>query len=486
MKNKSPRILFQVKAPIRQIAETLKNKQGWEIYGYYGGPISDHAVNECSGTLNLYEIIERSKLSQVPENIIAKCRELEDEYDINLADVIAADRHLGIRWVTGGLYHPGKLSRMPYEKHLQIILDVFTAFRKYLDQINPTIVCSDQVASFVGAISFEICRKMGIPIYGVMPLGIYENYFYWQRDRAAIVPGLEENYLSQRLSQADCDSTRAEIVLDGRVRGVTQLTLQKGNLFDLLKKVVRITKKHLIVTLARGDRAPGGINLSNRLTYLLRNFLGFRKEMRRKYEPVEKLLNSSYIYYPLHYEPEASLNGLEPHFSNQMYAIELLSRSVPVGINVLVKEHPSGIGNRPSYWIDIIEKFPRVKLVHPLENSIDLIKHSIATATITGTSGFEAALLGKPVISLGPNYRYNFINYVTYANDINSLRKLIKDICNDEHLLDLKKNAAHLRKAVEMTCFRLDDRLDDRISFARNPSQESVEIAADELLKLVV
>ena len=127
-----------------------------------------------------------------------------------------------------------------------------------------------------------------------------------------------------------------------------------------------------------------------------------------------------------------------------------------------------------------------MKLVHPLENSIDLIKHSIATATITGTSGFEAALLGKPVISLGPNYRYNFINYVTYANDINSLRKLIKDICNDEHLLDLKKNAAHLRKAVEMTCFRLDDRLDDRISFARNPSQESVEIAADELLKLVV
>lgn len=472
------RLLFHNGVPIRHIADTLKNEEDWDVYSYYDGPLPNHLFDEYSGNINLYEVIEKTKLAAVPVDIIDKCRSLEDEYGINLSDVLAADRHLGIGWITGGLYHRGALSYMTYEKHLHIVYEVFIALRRYLQEVNPTIVCTKQVGSFVGAIAFAICKKVDIPIYGIMPLN-YENYFYWFNDRPGKVPGLEEAYRYQKASKIDISDIDIEMIVKGRK--ITQSIMQKGRLTDLIPKMANTVKREVIRKLATGAQPPpGGIYFSNRMKYLAQNFFGFRKEMRRIYEPVDQVMGSDYIYYPLHYEPEATLNGIEPHFTNQLYAIETLSKSVPIGINVLVKEHPAGIGNRPSYWIDILEQFPRVKLVSPLENSVDLIRNSFATATITGTSGFEAALLGRPVISFGPNYRFNFIDHVWHANDINKLRKIIKLIRSEYDTQLSTANAIRLRKATEATCFTLDDK-----TFFTNPSPKSVKIATNALLKLV-
>jgi len=70
----------------------------------------------CSDYLDLYTIIEKAKASPVPHDIISKCKNIEEKYDLNLADIISADRHLGIGWVTGGLYHRGRLSYMLYQE----------------------------------------------------------------------------------------------------------------------------------------------------------------------------------------------------------------------------------------------------------------------------------------------------------------------------------------------------------------------------------
>jgi hypothetical protein len=44
-----------------------------------------------------------------------------------------------------------------------------------------------------------------------------------------------------------------------------------------------------------------------------------------------------------------------------------------------------------------------------------------ATATITGTSGFEAAVMGRPVISFGRHNIYDFLSHVMVVEDENQL-----------------------------------------------------------------
>jgi hypothetical protein len=216
--------------------------------------------------------------------------------------------------------------------------------------------------------------------------------------------------------------------------------------------------------------------------YQVDNYRNFKRDMRRRYPPIDEILDSEYVYFPLHFEPEATLNGLEPHFTNQMYAVELLSKSVPAGVDVVVKEHPAAVGNRPSDWINTIVGFPRVKLAYPFEDAIEIIRNSLATATITGTSGLEAAIMGKPVISLGPSYRFNFVDHVRHTNDLLTLRKIIKEIYESKRSADYKRDGAALKMAIELTCFKLDE----QIYAARSPSDAAVGIASGALVELLL
>ena len=468
--------LFIDKSPYRQIAEILRREKGWETYGFSAGILPEHRKAVWSRYLDLYSVIDNAKVSPVPGDIIQRCERIEEDYDLNLADIISTDRALGIGWVTGGLYHRGKLSHMAYERHLHIIDEVFRASVRYLDETHPDYVCPGTVGSLHGAIIYAVCGTYQIPVYGLNALN-YDWRYYWQRDRFGSIPDLEKVY--QRLKSSPATLADSEISdIAPRTRSVITGAAAKGRFLNLIRKLSRDVSQHY-KRKAGGVRKTGETFLSEQIRYAVQNYRGFKKEMRRQFESVSDLANSTYLYFPLHFEPEASLNGSEPYFTNQLYAIELLSKSVPVGVDVLVKEHPSGVGNRPSYWMDAVAGMPRVKLAHPFENSIQLVRRSLATATITGTAGLEAAILGKPVLSLGPSYRFNFVDHVWFGNELLALRRHIRTLFENGESTDYRENGARLKRAIDETCFKIEEPMN-----ARSPSKESIERACGQLLKL--
>jgi capsule polysaccharide modification protein KpsS len=88
----------------------------------------------------------------------------------------------------------------------------------------------------------------------------------------------------------------------------------------------------------------------------------------------------------------------------------LISTSLPNGVYLYVKEHPSywfrdwheGMGeSRNRKYYDDIVALRNVKLIRHDYNSLEIVDHCSALVTITGTAGFEALFRGKPVMLFG-------------------------------------------------------------------------------------
>ncbi len=108
-----------------------------------------------------------------------------------------------------------------------------------------------------------------------------------------------------------------------------------------------------------------------------------------------------YVFFGLHTQPESSIDVLAPFFSNQFWVIELLARSLPPTHRLLVKIHKSDVSNYGRAELDHMRALPGVELVAPSADARRLIESAALVFSIQGTIGLEAALIGKPVISLG-------------------------------------------------------------------------------------
>lgn len=120
-----------------------------------------------------------------------------------------------------------------------------------------------------------------------------------------------------------------------------------------------------------------------------------------------------YVFVALSYQPERTTSPLAGPFVRLGLMVSLLSRELPEGWLLYVKEHASifspskrgYLARRPSDYEDMAA-LPNVRLVPASQTPFRLIDHSRAVATTTGTVGWEAILRGKPALLFGyPWYR---------------------------------------------------------------------------------
>lgn len=133
----------------------------------------------------------------------------------------------------------------------------------------------------------------------------------------------------------------------------------------------------------------------------------------------------AYAFFPLHYDPEIATMLYAPFFTDQIYVIKQIARSLPVHFKLYVKEHPAMVGYRTRAYYQELKKIPNVKLIDPAIPSFSLTKNAKLITTITGTVGWEATLLGKPVITFGEVF-YNKISSVRQCRTIEDLPYLVK------------------------------------------------------------
>ena len=123
----------------------------------------------------------------------------------------------------------------------------------------------------------------------------------------------------------------------------------------------------------------------------------------------------SYIYVALSFQPERTTSPMGSFYVEQFLIVDMLSKVVPDGWQIYVKDHPFGFSpskfhraqsGRSRDFYDDIANIPNVTLVPMPVNSYQLIDGAQAVAAVTGTVGWESLHRGKPVLLFGyPWYR---------------------------------------------------------------------------------
>jgi hypothetical protein len=160
-----------------------------------------------------------------------------------------------------------------------------------------------------------------------------------------------------------------------------------------------------------------------------------------------KLKRDSFVYIPLHYQPELTVTVLGPVFNEQIRIVEYMRSILPDHIEIIVKENPKQTKKqRGTEFYKRIKNIPNCRLIKK-GNSNELIINSLGVCTISGTAGYEALKVGVPVVLFGESVWYQCLDGVIRYKDVtyDKLRN-IKDhinLINNSKIIDIMRSSLY-------------------------------------------
>jgi hypothetical protein len=234
-------------------------------------------------------------------------------------------------------------------------------------------------------------------------------------------------------------------------------SLLKSWLMDLNVRVARPSLQVLSTTLLNKfrrfqaqpiKRLVGMIKTQSRIR-LTRNSMA----EERSFSQVPNL-DAKYVYFPLHFQPEATTSVKGRHFYQLREAVSFIASHLPPGWNLIVKEHPHQwrrlYNRKPGFYAELCE-IPKVQLVHHSCNNFPLIQHAQAVVCVSHSSiSAYATANGIPVISLGHSHFRESPNYYCIVSTTD-LRDVIRNITIGSRSLGAQDQEQFLDKLERST-----------------------------------
>ena len=207
----------------------------------------------------------------------------------------------------------------------------------------------------------------------------------------------------------------------------------------LISKAIYISLRnnfnYLVKRKINYDSSDKKINIFNICYHFYKEFIQkitfYKQFFRSKKAGLNHLpLNENYIYFPLQVQPEYSTNIQATMWMNNINIIESLSKSIPHDWYIYVKDHPGMLMDRirpKNYYFDI-KKYPNVRFLNINIESNKIILNSKAVLSTSGTTAFDAMLLGKPVIET----RKNVWSGLKLSKICTDVENLYDDICEEK------------------------------------------------------
>lgn len=382
-----------------------------------------------------------------PDAVLRQAAENEKRLGATYNEIMLTDRHLGRGYALGGFRHPrSKVSEeTSYIQAVHAINKTVAFWEELIERADAGLIIN------CGKIGALIARMLGIP-YRVLAASRYKNYHYWAIDEYFRNPEFASAYA--QVSSKEELSVEAPYAthLQMRTYFSKHLTFQGAALDS-----IRLIAQRCYWRLRGYEKAKYGYYLLDEVAYLWRRYNDMR-QMAKKGLSLDSLKGQRFIYYPLHTEPESALQMLSPKYFSQLNCIASLARDAPAGVLLAVKETVAAAGRRPRDFYDQIAAFKNVVFIDPNELGLRVISNAATVATITGTGGFEAAAMGKPVISFGQHNIYNFLPHVSVIANPDDLATALQQALGLEVDHDCaRRDGARFLCAISQASFDLED-----------------------------
>ncbi|MDB4762672.1 hypothetical protein OAG38_02925 [Akkermansiaceae bacterium] len=334
--------------------------------------------------------------------------EIENSSGLNLNNIILMDRILSIRKPEQSkiflLNAVGKIEKFLSDENIQITLN----WRDTAIQVATTMV------------SHHLNIKNIIPTRIRMPDGYYGFTTQIETDSFVKIETCALNEARRWATKFFQEFNKCK-----QIPGL-KFSMKSG--FDILKYLPNHLKafRHLVIE-SLDDR--GNELTRYKLAEILKKYIVRRKRFFEFKLNIKRIISDGKVFekysiFPLHTQPESSIDVQGAFYSNQVELIKSISRSLPTGHTLLVKIHPGDVDGQNFKTYKLIYNIPGVELVMDIKDKHKFIENADYVFTISGSMGYEAALLKKKVVTFSNNF-YNRLENVTKCSDLENLGELL-------------------------------------------------------------
>ncbi|HAT35730.1 MAG TPA: hypothetical protein DCS82_08440 [Rhodospirillaceae bacterium] len=335
------------------------------------------------------------------ESLLARATAFEDEHGTTLArEMVQSCRHHGRGFTFGwnGLPRSRAGDASDQLAAIDACVESIDYFENLAEKFPPALVISAGTTGISTKPIPLLCRARDIPMR-CLAQGRVNELFYWATDEYENAPDFEEAIASAAdPSSAEIDLVETELKANAAFRVFGPQMLQFHSPIHTLKEIAYQLLHHAYMRIRGYRKAKFGFTGRSTAWMLFRKFLATRKFTKPPYFSLEDLPSDrKIVFFPLGNEPEASVQGQSPEFSNQYAMLCEMALSLPADAILAVKEHPIQLGRRNDEFYRRIDAMPNTVMMQAHQPSHEIIKKSAMVCTINGSAAYEAAMFGKPV-----------------------------------------------------------------------------------------
>ena len=422
---------------------------------FYVSFIKSNPEIESSGSIKIlkeWEIIEKADSTE-PDIKLLKAYE-KNFGDPCLWNILVSDRRIyqGKKATLEQDYMP----RFDYDNMLSILQTGLIEMERLFDTVKPDLVVGFICVTMGDYLGYLIARKRQIPFINLRPTRI-KNYFFagenifepserLERAYQDILSSREPNNVWHKAISHLRTIRKTHAMYEGVIpaKNTLKKTCGKTNRKSVVCKLGRVLKNMYDYQIGdyRYDTHYTG-DFYQILFIRIKSFLRvwkIKQALVKQYMTENDLSSMEYAFYPLHKEPEVTLLVYSRPYLNQIEVVRNIARNLPVGMKLIVKEHPASVGYRSLSYYRKLLAIPNVVLVAPEIESRKVIQHAKLVSIICGSIGLEAVMMRKPVIVFG-HAPFNFLpdTMVKHCKNLDQLGidifELLENHQHDENVL---------------------------------------------------
>ena len=337
----------------------------------------------------------------------------------NLDKLIQFERKYDCAPIWKYIYTDRFLVNRDYDYVIKVTVGLFSFFEEIFSSGEVDFYYSETIATLQCYIAYIVGKKYGVKYIAQMCArgALDSTYHYFVREEYQYNSKLDNNYLYVDYSPVEME-TANKILTEFEERDCPPPAMQ------MVRTKPKIDKQ-FVTALIKYVRDRFKPEMNDPYSYMYYQsykndldpivFYSHFRKCKKYYTEAD--FNEKFVYYPLHYQPEASTCVCAQKYEKQLFFIDGWAKSLPADTVLYVKEHYALIGHRDPHFYVELQKYPNVRMINPWESSRKLIEKSVAVTTLTGTAGLEAMLLRKPVF-IGGNAVYETAPGVIKLEDI--------------------------------------------------------------------